>query len=214
VKIRLDAALALLLAALSPAAAGAADVPLPPPPPGTMPLAAGGAARAYKLAVLAGFLAQGETGSPSLQVDLGRVVTPSGWTRAELEWHVPLRVARPHWKGVLTDPSPGTTEDTVWIGEALASGRLLLPVAPGLKLFVEAGVGLALTLEEHVADQTYVGAATDRQLVLAPSAQGAVGLTWALGERLDLVFQPAAFGRRLKADASTFSALWGLSYRL
>lgn len=211
-KIRLCAALALLLATLSPAAAGAADLPPSSPPPGTTSPSRPG--RDYKLALLAGFLAQGEVGSPSLQIDVGRVSTPSRWTRVELEWHVPVRVARPHWTGELTVPSSGTTEDTVWIGEALANGRLLFPVAPGFKLFVEAGVGLALRVEEHVEDQTYVGRSTDRQLVLAPSAQAAVGLTWALGERLDLVFQPAAFGVRAKADTSTFSALWGLSYRL
>jgi opacity protein-like surface antigen len=208
--------LALLLA-VAPVAGRAADVPLPPPPAGTSLDDGGSPGRAFKLAVLGGFLAQGEIGSPSLAVDLGMVATPPSWRRVQLEWHLPIRVARPHWEGILFDSvgdPNGTTEDTIWLGEALASARLLVPVATGFSLFAEAGVGLAFTSEEHVEDETFVGVTTDTKLVIAPSFQGSIGLTYALSERLDVVFQPVAFGRRAKADESTLSALWGLSYRL
>lgn len=221
--LKRPALLVLLLSTLAPVAGRAADVPLPPPPAGTSLYGPSG--RTFKVAFLGGFLAQGEIGSPSLAVDVGMVATPAKWKKLQLEWHVPVRVARPHWESVLfrtfTDPyygtyeeEVGTTEDTVWLGEALASGRLLLPVAPGFALFAEAGVGLAFTVEKHVEDELFVGVTTKRQLVLAPSIQASIGLTYKLGERLDVIFQPIALGRRAKSDESTFSALWGLSYRL
>lgn len=215
--LKRPALLALLLSTLAPAAGRAADVPLPPPPAGTSLSSYGPSGRTFKVAFLGGFLAQGEIGSPSLAVDVGMVATPAKWKKVQLEWHLPVSVARPHWEGFLYDASgfdSGTTEDTVWLGEALAAGRLLLPVAPGLALYAQAGVGLAFTSEEHVEDETFVGVTTDRKLTLAPSVQAALGLTYELGERLDVVFQPVAIGRRAESDESTFSALWGLSYRL
>lgn len=208
------ALLALLLAVLSPAAARGADVPLPPPPPGTT-LAPASPPGRHTVALHAGFLAQGGIGSPALQFDVGRDWIT--WKRFQLELHLPVRVARPHWEGSIYDASGfpvGTTEDTQWIFEAAPSIRAGLPVAPGLALHLQLGVGLALTSEEHVEDETFVGVTTDRQLVLAPSLQAALGLTYRLGEKLSVVFQPLVLGARAKADGSTLSALWGLSYRL
>lgn len=220
------ALLALLLAAL-PAVGRAADVPLPPPPAGTTlaPAAPSPASvpGRYTLALQAGFLAQGGIGSPALQVDVGR-----HWRTLkgiQLELHLPVRVARPHWEGSLTrtysDPflgtyeeDVGTTEDTQWIFEATPSVRAGLPVAQGLAVHLQLGVGLAVTAEEHYEDEQFIGRTTDTQLVLAPTLQAALGLTWKLGDRLDLVFQPLILGARAKAYGATLSALWGLSYRL
>jgi hypothetical protein len=216
------ALLALLAAALLPVAGRAADVPLPPPPSGTSLQPSPAASRGYTLAFLGGFLAQGSAASPSLQVDVGRDFTPGKWTRGRLELHLPVRVARPDWGGEITFTDPltfattnlGTTEDTVWIVEGIPSARLVLPVAKGFAIHVEAGVGLAVTFERHVQDEAFVGRTTERKLVLAPSVNAAIGLTYQLSDRMDVVFQPVALGRRAKADDSTFSALWGLSYRL
>lgn len=207
------ALLALLLAAL-PAAGRAADVPLPPPPAGTN-LAPAAAPGRYTVALQAGFLAQGGIGSPALQIDVGR-----DWRTLKafrLELHLPVRVARPHWEGSIEDASGfpvGTTEDTQWIVEAAPSIRAGLPVAQGLAVHLQLGVGLAVTAEEHFEDEQFIGRTTDTQLVLAPSLQMALGLTWKLGDRLDLVFQPLVLGARAKAYGATLSALWGLSYRL
>ena len=219
------ALLALLLSALPPLAARAADVPLPPTPSGTA--LQGGVPRTYKLAVLGGFLSEGDVSSLSLQVDIARVATPAGWTRVEFEWHLPIRGGRTMWDGVLTrtvtlPTSPptsyqepvGTTDDTVWLFEATPSARLILPVGPGFALHAEAGVGLALTRVTHIEDEQFIGHTTERKLVLAPTVRFALGLTYKLGERLDVVFQPVALARRSSADGATFSALWGLSYRL
>lgn len=210
--IQRTALLALLLAA--PAAGRAADVPLPPPPAGTT-LAPAGAPGRYTVALQAGFLAQGGIGSPALQIDVGR-----DWRTLkafQLGLHLPVRVARPHWEGSIDDASGfpvGTTEDTQWIVEATPSIRAALPVATGLAVHLQLGVGLAVTAEEHYEDEEFIGRTTDTQLVLAPTLQAALGLTWKLGDRLDLVFQPLILGARAKADGSTLSALWGLSYRL
>ena len=73
---------------------------------------------------------------------------------------------------------------------------------------------LAVTVEKHVEDETFVGVTTKRKVVVAPSIQGAVGLTYQLGERLDVIFEPVALSRRAKSDETILSALWGLSYRL
>lgn len=214
----LRTALPLLLATVLPAAAVAVD-PAPPPPVG--------AGRAYKLAVLGGFLAHDDVGSPSVQLDVARDATPGKWRRLQLEWHLPIRLGRPHWEGTLTRSVPlptvppsttqeevGTTEDTVWILEAVPSARLIVPIVPGFSIHVEAGLGLSQTVETHVEDQIYVGRTETRTLELAVAVRAAVGVTYRLGERLDLVLQPAAFGARLGAGESNFSALWGLSYRL
>jgi len=214
--------LVLLAAALTPLAGRAADVPLPPPPAGTVLQPTIPSGRGYRLAFLGGFLAQGGFASPNLQVDVGRDYTPAKWTRGRLELHLPIRVARPHWEDAITVTDPitlapttlGTTEDTVWIFEGIPSGRLVLPVAPGLALHVEAGVGLAVTYERHLEDEVFVGRTTERKLVLAPTINAALGLTYRMSDRLDVVFQPIVLGRRARADGGTFSALWGLSYRL
>jgi hypothetical protein len=219
------ALLALLLSALPPVAARSDDVPLPPPPPGTVLLA--GASPTYKLSVLAGFLSEWSVASPSLLVDLARAATPASWTRAQLEWHLPVQGAHLQRDGLLmqvvalpTIPPTislqpvGTTEDTTWLVEAIPSARLIVPVAPGFALHAEAGAGLAVTFETHVEDQTFVGRTRERKLALAPVVRLALGLTWRLGDRLDLVMQPITFARRSSSDHATFSALWGLSYRL
>src|SRR5512133_3903708 len=117
--------LPILLAILAPAAPRAADVPLPPPPDGTALQTS--APRVQKIAVLAGFLSEGEASSPTLQVDLARAATPAKWTRLQLELHLPIRGGRTQWDGVTTRtvlvpsfPTPisyeeptGTTDDTV-----------------------------------------------------------------------------------------------------
>lgn len=214
------ALLALLLSALSPVAARAADVPLPPPPAGTSLQASTAPLRGYTFGLLAGFLAQGDVASASLGVDVGRDVHIAKLRRAKVELHLPVRLSRPAWSGSITQlvgptmTTIGSTEDTVWIAEGAPSARLSLPVAAGLAIHVQAGVGLAVTYEEHIRDEAFAGRTTERKLVLAPSIQGAVGLTYQLGERLEVVFQPLAVGARAKADDTTFSALWGLSYRL
>jgi hypothetical protein len=222
--------LALLLSALAPAAALSADsryadVPLPPPPPGTV--LRSGTSPTYRIAVLAGFLSEGSDSSPSLQVDLAREATPAAWTRARLEWHLPIRGGRLQWHGVLTQtvalptypPSSyqkpvGTTDDAIWLFEAVPSARLVVPVAPGFALHAEAGIGLSLTSETHAEEQVFVGHTSTRKLVLAPAIRFAVGLTYRIGDRLDVVMQPLALARRSSGDGATFSALWGLSYRL
>jgi hypothetical protein len=222
VTIHRTAPLALLLSVLAPAASRAVDVPLPPPPSGTLLQSPSLSGRGYTLAFLGGFLAQGSAGSPSIQVDVGRDATPEKWTRGRFELHLPVRLARPDWSGSITMTDPltrettklGTTEDSVWIVEAIPSGRLVLPVAQGFAVHAEVGVGLAVTFERHVRDEAFVGRTTERKLVLAPSINAAIGLTYQLSDRMDVVFQPVMLGRRAKADASTFSALWGLSYRL
>lgn len=222
--------LALLLSALAPAAARPtetryADVPLPPPPPGTVLQSS--TSPTHRIAVLAGFLSEGSASSPSLQVDFAREATPAAWTRARLEWHLPIRGGRLQWRGVLTQtvvlptspPSSsqqavGTTDDAIWLFEAIPSGRLVVPVAPGFAVHAEAGVGLSLTSENHVEEQDFVGRTATRKLVLAPAIRFAVGLTYRIGDRLDVVMQPLALARRSSGDGATFSALWGLSYRL
>jgi hypothetical protein len=217
--------LALLVSATPPRAAPSDDVPLPPPPPGTVLQAS--TSPTYRLAVLAGFLSEGSVSSPSLQLDLSRAATPASWTRAQLEWHLPVRAGHLQWDGVLmqtvtlpTYPPTsyqqpvGTSRDTVWLLEAMPSARLILPVAPGFALHAEGGIGLSLTSETHVEDQAFVGQTRERKLVLAPAIRVALGLTYRIGDRLDLVMQPVAFARRSSSDSATFSAHWGLSYRL
>lgn len=217
------------LSTLSPAASRAADVPLPPPPGGTS-LQPGAGARTYKLALMGGFLDQGGAASGSIQIDVGLVATPRNWNRFQLEWHLPVRLARPQWDGrlsrVVGRPFPlpsyavdvGTTKDTVWVAEAVATARLILPVAPGFALHVEAGAGLSQTVQTHVEDEIYVGRTSTRKLVFAPALRGAIGLTYKATDRLELVLQPAVLGTRLGTDDSSFdssfSALWGVSYRL
>jgi len=227
VTIQRTALVALFLSTLAPVAARAADVGLPPPPTGTTLQPGGGAPGRYKLAVLGGFVTEGEVASPSLQLDLGRMATPSKWKRFQLEWHLPVRVGRPQWDGTLTRTevvstfppvattvAVGTTKDTVWLFEAIPTARLILPLAPGFSLHVEAGVGLSQTVETRLEDEIYVGRTEKTKLILSPMIRGAVGLTYQLGDRLEAVLQPVALGRRAGADASSFSALWGLSYRL
>lgn len=217
--------LAFLVSAPPRPAAPAGDVPLPPPPPGTVLLAS--ASPAYRLAVLAGFASEGSVSSPSLQLDLSRAATPANWTRAQLEWHLPVRGGHLRWDGVLTQTvvlstSPptsyqrpvGTTNDRIWLIEAIPSARLVVPAAPGFALHVEAGVGLALTSETHVEDQDFVGRTRERKLVLAPAVRFALGLTYRIGDRVEVVMQPIAFARRSSSDSATFSAHWGLSFRL
>jgi hypothetical protein len=208
-----------------PADSRYADVPLPPPPPGTVLQSSTPAA--YRFALLAGFLSEGSASSPSLQVDFAREATPAAWTRARFEWHLPIRGGHLRWQGVLTrtvvlptyPPSTfqepvGTTDDAIWLFEAIPTGRLVVPVAPGFAVHAEAGVGLSLTSERHAEDQPFVGRTSTRKLVLAPAIRFALGLTYRLGDRLDVVMQPVALARRSSADRATFTALWGLSYRL
>jgi hypothetical protein len=155
------------------------------------------------------------------------VATPAGWSRAEFEWHLPIRGGRRQWDGVLTrtvvlptypptsyQEPVGTTDDTVWLFEALPSGRIAIRIAPGFALHAEAGVGLSMTYENHAQDQIFIGNTRERKLVLAPAARFALGLTYKIGDRLDLVLEPVELVRRTSADGATFSALWGLSYRL
>lgn len=224
------ALLSFVLLGLSPISARAVDVPLPPPPPGVaLQPAAPAPLSGYSIGLSAGLLAQGDVASACLQLDVGRKADLPRLKRIQIEWHLPIRAARPQWDGTLsrtiTTPLPGlppiitsetvgTTKDTNWIFEAIPSARAILPVAPGFALHVDAGVGLAVTAETHVEDEIYVGHTTTRKLVIAPSVNVALGLTYQLGDRLDVVFQPLVFGRRAKADAATYSALWGLSYRL
>jgi hypothetical protein len=185
------------------------------------------ASSGYKVALLGGFLAQGDVASASLQLDVARPADFPTLKRIQIEWHLPIRTARPQWDGTLTrtvttptyppivtSEPVGTSKDTNWIVEAIPSARAILPVAPGFALHVEVGVGLAVTAETHVEDEINVGHTTKRKLVVAPSVNAAMGLTYQLTQGLDVVFQPLVLGRRAKADASTFSALWGLSYSL
>jgi hypothetical protein len=225
VTIHRSALLALLLSVLAPAASRAVDVPLPPPPPGTNLQASTGG---YKVALLGGFLGQGDVASASLQLDVARRADFPQLKRIAVEWHLPIRVARPQWDGALTrtivvpiaygggaiQETVGTTKDTNWIFEGIPSARAILPIVPGFAIHAEVGIGLAVTAETHVEEEFHVGHTTTRKLVVAPSVSAAFGLTYQIGDRLDVVFQPLVFGRRAKADASTFSALWGLSYRL
>ncbi len=215
-----------LLAILLPAAAHAVDVPLPPPPSGTSLQPGASSGRTYKLAVMGGFLSQ-EVASPTLQLDVGLVATPASWKRFELEWHLPIRVGRPKWDGMLTrtivypsvppvvtEEPVGTTQDTVWLFEAIPTARLILPAAPGFSIHVEAGLGLSQTVEDHIEDQIYVGRTETRTLVFAIGFRAAIGLSYAVSDRLELLMQPFVLGSRLGAGDSNFSALWGLSYRL
>lgn len=220
---------ALILSLLLPAAGRAADVELPPPPEGTVLQPSCPLPRGYKLALLGGFLAQGDVASASLQLDVARAADFPDLKRIRIEWHLPIRTARPQWDGTLTrtvstptyggppivtSEPVGTSKDTNWIVEAIPSARASLPVATGFALHVEVGVGLAVTAETHVEDEINVGHTTTRKLVIAPSVNAALGLTYQIADGLDVVFQPFVLGRRAKADASTFSALWGLSYSL
>jgi hypothetical protein len=220
VTIQPTALKAILLLSLAPAAVRAADVALPPPPAGMALQPDAGVRRAYKLAVLGGFVTEGDVASGSLQLDLARVATPASWKRVQLEWHLPVRVGRPQWDGTLlrtrggVEDVAGTTKDTVWLFEAIPTARLILPVAPGFALHLEGGVGLSQTVETRVEDEIYVGRTQKTTLVLAPIVRGAVGLTYQLSDRLEAVLQPVALGRRAGTDTSSFSALWGLSYRL
>lgn len=221
----LRTALLGFLLSLAPGAL-AFDVPLPPPPSGTaLQPAATTPPGSYSVGLSAGFLSQGGVASAMLQVDVGRRLDLEALKRVRLEVHLPVRVARPEWTGTITetviDPflgpitsDVGTSEDRIWIFEAIPTARLVVPAVQRLALHAEVGVGLAVTSERHVEDVAFIGRTTDTSLVLAPTIHFALGLTWQLGERLDLVFQPVALGRRAKADAGTFSALWGLSYRL
>jgi hypothetical protein len=225
VKISRIAPLAFLLATLVPALAAGADIPLPPPPSGTA--LQGGGVRSYKFAVLGGFLSQSDVASATVELDLGLVSTPPGWKRVQFEWHLPVRAGRPKWDGTLsrtvlvsavppvtTTEPVGTTRDTVWLVEAIPSARLILPVATGFALHIEAGIGLSQSVETHIEDQIYVGRTEVRKLVLAPIVRGAIGLTYRMGERLDLVMEPFVLGSRIGTGDSSFSALWGISYRL
>jgi hypothetical protein len=225
VKISRIAPLAFLLAALAPALAAGADVPLPPPPSGTA--LQGGGLRSYKFAVLGGFLSQSDVASATVELDLGLIATPPSWKRVQFEWHLPVRAGRPKWDGTLSrtvvdsiypplshSETVGTTNDTVWLVEAIPSARLILPVATGFALHVEAGIGLSQSIETHVEDEIYIGRTEVRKLVLAPIVRGAIGLTYRMGERFDLVMQPFVFGSRIGTGDSSFSALWGISYRL
>lgn len=221
---------ALVLSLLLPAAGRAADVALPPPPEGTVLQPTPVSASGYKVALLGGFLAQGDVASASLQLDVARPADFPTLKRIQIEWHLPIRAARPQWDGTLsrtittptypgsppivTSEPVGTSKDTNWIVEAIPSARASVPVVPGFALHVEVGVGLAVTAETRVEDEINVGHTTTRKLVIAPSVNAALGLTYQLAQGLDVVFQPLVIGRRAKADASTFSALWGLSYRL
>jgi hypothetical protein len=216
--------LLLLLAVAAPAAG---DVPLPPPPPGATLQPGEGAPRVQAFALLAGFLSQRDVASPCLQLDFARDATPPGWTRAALEWHLPIRVARPDWDAGLTrtvvvpvaygggsylEPV-GTTHDTVWLVEAIPTARVVFPAAKGFSFHAEAGLGLSQSAARHVEDEVFVGHTVTRKLVLAPALRVAAGLSYRVGEKLELVMQPFALGRRLFTHDSSFSALWGLSYR-
>lgn len=216
--------LALLVSAPPRATARSDDVPLPPPP-GTVLQAS--TSPTYRLAVLAGFLSEGSESSPSLQLDLSRSATPAAWTRAQFEWHLPVRAGHLKWQGALTQTvvlptypptsyqeTVGTTDDSIWLLEAIPSARLVVPAAAGFALHVEAGVGLSVTSETHVEDQDFMGRTRERKLVLAPAIRFALGLTYRIGNRVEVVMQPIAFARRSSSDNATFSAHWGLSFRL
>jgi hypothetical protein len=229
-----SAALALGLLAAAPAAA---DVPLPPAPAGTrrieVPLPP--PPTGSTLAERPGWLAV--AGGPWSAFDLGRgaAVTVDYGVRAarpvlragELEWHLVVLAARPaETTDLYRTPAPafpgfpvtpvlaGTVQREAILVEVVPTARVRLPLAPGLALFADGGLGLSEAIEETVEDETFVGKTTSTRAVTAVVLRLGAGISYDATDRLRVVFHPIAFSAELGSRWSAFSPTLGLAFRL
>jgi hypothetical protein len=180
---------------------------------------------ATSITVAAGPLALfGGESALALQIDYGYVHSQSG--KFAIEWHFPLAVSLPKTTEDITrrrqasplappvDVVTGTKKDDLAIAQLVPSGRLVYAVGPGIALHVDGGIGIAEVVEKIDEEEQSIGHTETTKYTTAPVVRLGAGIVWEASRNFRFSLEPAVLSWQLGYDRSSFSAFFGIAYRL
>ncbi len=159
----------------------------------------------------------------ALTVDYGLVRTPPSWQRLELEWRLAIMFARATEKNSLsqlvaafppTYLATGYEKTSAYVIEIAPTARVRLALGPTFALFVDAGVGIAQTMDTYERDEMYVGRTVKKENVTGLVVRGGAGLSWDASPGIRVMLIPLMGSLEVGPKYSAFEPTLAVAFRL
>ncbi len=159
----------------------------------------------------------------ALQADFGLVRTPASWSRLELEWRLAIMFAAPTEETDLTRLATtypptyvvsGFEKTTAYVVEVAPTARIRLPLGPALAIFVDAGAGIAQSMDTYERDEMFVGRTVKKENVTGLVFRGGLGVSYDASERLRVLLIPLAGSKQVGPKYSAYEPTLAVAFRL